>query len=106
MTAQPHEPPRAPLLAAPEKTPRGVRDALLAEDVVEFDRDFRAAMAEAAETFDLAPVNACVERWWPVAWSSTDPEGHRRMLEQAGRLLRGESVPTTPWEHLKSRLVQ
>jgi hypothetical protein len=81
-----------------------VRAALLPEDVAEFDAEFQAAMAEAARTFDLAVVTACVERWWRVAWSSADPVGHRRMDERAGRLLAGREVPTVRWEQLKTKL--
>ena len=104
MTAQPHEVPRAPSLSPPEKTPKAVRAGLLPEDVPEFDREFRLAMAEATETFDLATVTACLERWWRVAWSSADPAGHRRMGERADQLLRGEGLPTTSWEQMKAQL--
>ncbi|MFI0422542.1 DUF6247 family protein [Spongiactinospora sp. 9N601] len=96
MTLQPRDSrrARAPYLPAPEKSPRAIRAALLPEDVGDFDREYRGVMTEAMEPLDLAPVRAFIERWWRVAWSSADPEGHRAMLETAGRLARGEEVPT------------
>ncbi|MDF5756380.1 DUF6247 family protein [Spongiactinospora sp. TRM90649] len=107
VTLQPHDhqpPARAPFLATPEKNPRAIRAALLPEDAGNFDREYRAVMTEAMETLDLTPLVAFIERWWRVAWSSADPEGHRDMLDTAERLLRGEAVSTRPiWETLDQR---
>jgi aspartate aminotransferase-like enzyme len=104
MTAQPHNPPALHTPGPPEATPRAVRAALLPEDVAQFDREFRAVMAEAADTFDLAAVNACVQRWRLVAWSSADPAAERAMRKQSARLAAGEDIPTVPWEQVKARL--
>jgi hypothetical protein len=65
MTGAPYESrPVAPFLAAPDKTPRAIRAALLPEEIGDFDREFRAVMAEATETLDLTIVTSFVERWW------------------------------------------
>ncbi|GGL49547.1 hypothetical protein GCM10014719_58460 [Planomonospora parontospora subsp. antibiotica] len=105
MTAEPHGPTNAPpFLPAPDKTPRAIRAALLPEEVGDFDREFRAVMAEATETLDLTVVTSFLERWWRVAWSSTDASGHRAMLERADELTRGEDVPTRPWAEVRERL--
>jgi hypothetical protein len=94
----------APFLPVPEKNPRAIRAALLPEDLAGFDREYRAVMAEAMETLDLNPVTAFVERWWRVAWSSADPGGHRAMLADADRLIRGEHVPTAPMRETLAEL--
>ncbi|WP_239114809.1 DUF6247 family protein [Planotetraspora kaengkrachanensis] len=105
MTAEPHGPSTvAPFLAVPDKTPRAIRAALLPEEVGDFDREFRAVMAEATETLDLTVVTSFIERWWRVAWSSADAAVHRAMLDQADRLTRGEEVPTRSWAETKARL--
>ena len=87
----------APFLTPPGKDLKAIRAALLPEDVAEFDAEFRAVMATATKTMDLAGVSAFVERWWRVAWSAVSPEEHRAMLERADQLLSGRAVHTTPW---------
>ncbi|MFC7387762.1 DUF6247 family protein [Sphaerisporangium rhizosphaerae] len=105
MTAEPHgHRAVAPFLPAPDKTPRAIRAALLPEEVGDFDREFRAVMAEATETLDLTVVTSFVERWWRVAWSSADASGHRAMLDHADRLVRGENVAARSWAETKARL--
>ncbi|WP_326825268.1 DUF6247 family protein [Streptosporangium sp. NBC_01756] len=105
MTAEPHgNRAVAPFLPAPDKTPRAIRAALLPEEVGDFDREFRAVMAEATETLDLTVVTSFVERWWRVAWSSADVAGHRALLDHADRLVRGENVAARSWAETKARL--
>ncbi|GII88776.1 hypothetical protein Ssi03_67660 [Sphaerisporangium siamense] len=58
---------RAPFLPVADEAPRAIRAALLPEDVEDFDRGYRAVIAEATETLDLMPVTAFLERWWCVA---------------------------------------
>jgi hypothetical protein len=52
-------------------TPKALRAALRPTAMVRFEREFRRALAEAAETFDLTAVDACMHRWRLVARSST-----------------------------------
>jgi hypothetical protein len=86
-------------------TPREIRAALTGEEIGHFDREYRQAMADAAESLDLSGVLAMLERWQRVAWSTRDdPDAHRRMLETAARLNAGEDVTTVPWEQVKARL--
>jgi hypothetical protein len=61
-------------------------------------------MADAAELLDLSGVLAMLERWRRVAWSSSDPDAHRTMLDNAARLSAGEGVATLLWEQVKARL--
>jgi hypothetical protein len=55
----------------PERSGPAVR-AVLAElarnDLVEFEAEFRIALAEADEDFDLARVQAVIDKWWGCAY--------------------------------------
>lgn len=97
--AESHEP-----LRPPDATPRAIREALSPEEAGDFDREFRQAMADATETLDLAGVLALLRRWQRVAWSSSDPHAHRRMLANADKLASGEDIATEPWSVTKARL--
>jgi Family of unknown function (DUF6247) len=96
--------PAAPFLRAPDPDLHAIRDALLPEDVADFDQEFRAVMAEATSAMNLTIVATFIERWRRVAWSAGEPDGHRAMLDRARRLLAGEDVPTTPWLQTRSTL--
>jgi len=64
-------------------------------------------MAQATETLDLTGVLQLLERWQRVAESSRDVRAHRRMLERADRLGRGDSageVSTEAWSVTRARL--
>lgn len=97
--AESHEPPHSP-----DATPRAIREALLPEEAGDFDREFRQAMADATETLDLTGVLALLRRWQRVAWSSSEPQAHRRMLTNAAMLASGEDIATEPWSVTKGRL--
>src|SRR5664280_1797532 len=83
--------------------PKAIRAGLLPEEAGDFDREYRQAMAEAAETLDLTNVLGVLRRRQRVALSSRDPEAHRRMPRNVGRLLAGEPVATEPWDVTKVR---
>jgi hypothetical protein len=73
-------------------SPREIRAALVGEEAGHFDREYRQAMADAAESLDLSGVLAMLERWRRVAWSTRDdPEAHRRLepSDRLGRLCTG-----------------
>ena len=64
-------------------------------------------MAQATETLDLTGVLQLLERWRRVAESSRDARAHRRMLERADQLNRGDTaneVPTEAWPVTRDRL--
>ena len=86
-------------------TPREIRAAPVGEEVGHFDREYRQAMADAAESLDLSGVLAVLERWRRVAWSTRDdPDAHHMMLQNAARLTAGEDVATVQWEQARARL--
>jgi Family of unknown function (DUF6247) len=87
--------------------PRSIRRVLLPEEAGDFDREFRAAMAQATETLDLTGVLQVLERWRRIAESSRDERAHRRMLANADRLSRddgADEVETEPWSVTRHRL--
>ncbi len=86
------------------RAPALIRDALLPEEVGDFDREYRHVMAEATEGRDLTPVLHMLERWRRVAMSSRNAQAHRRMLATAERLSEGAEVPTEPWDVTRRRL--
>jgi len=91
-----------------DASPAQLRAALTPEDVVEFDRQWRAAMATATETLDLTGVHQALETWRWVAWLTTKhgPEGYRRLPATAEQRVRtGERVPgAAPWRQLHAEL--
>ena len=103
---QPHPIPAIPPL--PEGAgPRAIRAALLAQEQEEFDQAYRRALAEAAETLELAGVLDTLEHWRRRAIMSADPQAYRRMLCRAARLLSGDDVPEDePLGQLKERLAR
>ncbi|AWS40174.1 DUF6247 family protein [Streptosporangium sp. 'caverna'] len=104
MTAQPHGPAPTPV---PERTPKAIRAALAPQHVEAFDREYRAAMAQATEELDLAPALDFIERWWPIAVLCARGE-YQRVTEIAagiaGRADRGQDLATVSWEVAETRL--
>jgi hypothetical protein len=104
--AYPQPEPKRPPFA--DATPAEVRAALIPEEVVDFDRQWSAAVARAAETRDQAALRETLECWRRHAWT-TQALGHddyRRMLAQAEHTLRTGETPagTVPWSQLKAEL--
>jgi len=86
-------------------TPRDIRAALVGEEVAHFDREYRRAMADAAESLDLSGVVSMLKRWQRIAWSTQDdPDAHRHMLACADKLNAGGDVTAEPWRQTKARL--
>ncbi|SNT61885.1 hypothetical protein SAMN05216276_10868 [Streptosporangium subroseum] len=104
MTAQPYGPAPTPV---PERTPKAIRAALAPQHVEAFDREYRAAMAQATEELDLAPALDFVERWWPIAVLCARGE-YQRVTEIAagiaGRAERGQDLATVSWDVAEARL--
>ena len=56
------------------KTGRAVHAALDGENRSRFEVEFRDALAAAGEDFDLQRVTEVVERWWPHAVATANPD--------------------------------
>ena len=54
------------------------------EQCVEFEAEFRIALAQADEDFDLTPAQAVVDKWWPIAYSVLHPptEEERALVDR------------------------
>ncbi|UQX13460.1 DUF6247 family protein [Candidatus Mycobacterium methanotrophicum] len=49
------------------------------EQCAEFEAEFRIALAEADDNFDLSRVQAVIDKWWPIAYTRLHPPtGHER----------------------------
>ena len=73
-----------------EASPAEVWGALAPESADEFDRQWRAALARAAETYDLGVVHGCLEAWRRVARITTAAggvDGYRALHETASAAL-------------------
>jgi hypothetical protein len=90
----------------PDATPQAIRAALIGEERAEFERDYRAALVEAARTLELTGVLDVLRNWRHVAWITQrhGADAHRRMLVAAGRLMAGEDVPTVPGHVVKAEI--
>jgi len=87
-----------------DSTPAEVRAALIDDDVPAFDRQWRQALAEAADSYDLSGLNVMLDAWRRLAWVQQDREKYAHMMDVAGRLTRGEDVRTTSWEQHRAEL--
>jgi Family of unknown function (DUF6247) len=79
-----------------DASPREVRAALVPEEQPDFDRQWRKAMTEAADSLELADVHRVLDSWRRRATITTHlgHDGYRRMLAKAERILRtGEPEP-------------
>ncbi|HET9256735.1 MAG TPA: DUF6247 family protein [Pseudonocardiaceae bacterium] len=59
-----------------ERSGPAIRAALAelsADECAQFGAEFHQALGHAAETFDLAPVDAVLDRWWGIAAIRANP---------------------------------
>lgn len=92
-----------------DASPAEVRAALAPESAVEFERQWRAALAGAAESYDLSTVHACLDAWRRVARvtaAAGGAEGYRRLRDAAvAARERPEAVPpVAPWPRVRADL--
>lgn len=81
---------RPPLADA---SPAEIRAALIPEEQPRFDREYRQALAVAAETFSLDELDKTLASWRRIAWMCTDSDRYRRMWRRAAELYTREDVP-------------
>lgn len=78
-----------------ELSPRVIREAVLEEERPGFERQFREAMAAAAETLDLTGVEQLLRAWQRIAelTARDGRENRRRILAKAVRVWRNRDHP-------------
>lgn len=91
-----------------EASPKEVRASLVPEEQSDFDRQWRTALNEAAESLDLAGVFRVLDSWRRRAAVTTylGHGGYRQMLARAELASRtGEPPPgSVSWSDLKVEL--
>lgn len=101
MTAQSHGPHRTPAeiraSIRDDRSPRAIRAALPVDDHALFDREYREALDNARESYDLTPIQSFIDRWWGTAVLKADPEDYEQMLRDIELAMpyleRGETPP-------------
>jgi Family of unknown function (DUF6247) len=94
-----------PPLPKPGASPGEIRAALWPGYRAAFERDYRAALVEAGQELDLAPVHAVLGHWRMRAWMTRDRATHRRSMRRAVELLTGQQPPEDePVEVTEARL--
>ncbi len=74
-----------------EKTPAAIRDALDPAQREQFESEYRAALARAAETLDLEPVLTLVQHtWWVRAVMCLNPEMLDGVASDISRVAAGD----------------
>lgn len=79
----------------PKATPAAIREALIDEERVEFERAYRDAVSNAGKTWDLNPVFDVLRNYHRIA-CMTRANGvadHRRMLAKAEEIARTGENP-------------
>ena len=93
-----------------DASPAVVRAALVAEDVERFDEQWRATMAAATDSLDLAGLQRFLETWRRIARLTVGlgHDGYRRMLAEADHRLRTGEMPhnPAPIEEVRLRLAE
>jgi hypothetical protein len=86
-----------------DKTGPAVWIALDGENRAAFEEEFRAALAEVAETFDVDRLSQVVRRWWPRAVLDANPDP---IAEHIGQRLGdgNESVLTKTAAELRAEI--
>jgi hypothetical protein len=73
-----------------DRTGPAIRDALDPERREEFEAEFRAALGQADETFDLTAIHKVLDRWWPQALLCANPEIQAGIDEDRRRIAAGD----------------
>lgn len=96
-----------PIAARRFPSPEEIRAALPAEQVVQFDAAFEAALRSARQTLRLDQLRNVLRVWRRQALlAERDPEGHRQMLASATEVTRTRAPRpgSVSWSELKGEL--
>ena len=83
---------------------RAALSAVAPADLAEFEAEFLRALAQSGERFDLAPLEAVLDRWWGIAAIRANPltDRERELLARAragddtGWVTREQGGPRAP----------
>lgn len=93
-----------------DASPREVRAAIVPEEQPDFDRQWKKALAEAAESLELTDVYRVLDSWRRRAMITTHlgHDGYRQMLARAEERLRtGEAPPdSVPLDEIKALIAE
>lgn len=84
--------PRSARVRRVHKTPAAIRAALPSEARSAFEVEFRAALAAAADAFDLAPLDRVMRVWWTEALLCTNPEVQAEVDATRRRITAGDAA--------------
>lgn len=73
-----------------EKTPAAIRAALPATARPVFDREFRAALTTAADTYDMTALDRVMRTWWTEALLCANPEVQDEVDQTRRRIAAGD----------------
>lgn len=108
MSAEPMEPPGA--RSFKDASPWEIRAALVPEEQPDFDRQWRKALTEAADSLDLADVFHVLDSWRRRAMTTTHlgHSGYRNMLARAKERLRTGTPPadSVPLSEIKELIAE
>ncbi len=93
----------------PDTSPAAIRGALVGAERAEFERAYRKAMAEAAETLDLTRVLDVLRSYHRIATLTQrqGPEAHRRMLDKVAEIERtGRNPDAVPNDEVRTLIDQ
>ena len=98
----------SPVPALPdEASPAVIRDGLVERERVQFEQAYRAALAQAAETLDLAVVLDVLRNYHRIARLTAHHghDAHRRMLVRADGILNAGGNPDgAPLSEVRERI--
>lgn len=87
-----------------DRTGPAIRLALDPERREEFEAEFRAALGQADDTFDLTATRKVIDRWWPQALLCANPEIQAGINEDRRRIAAGDPTvfgTTTSYPHAR-----
>jgi hypothetical protein len=87
-----------------DRTGPAVRATLGPERREEFEAEFRTALGQADDTFDLTAVQKVIDRWWPQALLCANPDIQAGIDEDRRRIAAGDPTvfgTTTSYPHAR-----
>lgn len=87
-----------------ERTAPAIRAALDTDRRVEFEVEFRAALAQVDDDFDVDALQRVIDCWWPQALLCANPDVQQGANEDRRRIASGDPTvlgATTAYPHAR-----